>query len=132
MKILLRDAYYIFPISEQDMIGTYVFEREKPSDYFNYKICLQKEGKLLFYRFNKDGTIKKYSTGTWEFKGLDIETNIHHTGEYDVYINGLFKNLFTWEIGIGLNIIGQFGIDDLEQLTKISSKPCVAKTHNKY
>jgi hypothetical protein len=86
---------------------------------------LQKEGKLLFYRFNKDGTIKKYSTGTWKFKGLDIETNIEHTGEYDVYINGLFKNLFTWEIGIGLNIIGQFGIDDLEQLTKVSSKPCV-------
>ncbi len=130
IKILSHDAYYIFPISQKDMIGTYTFEREKTSDYFHYKICLQNNDKLLFYRFNKDGSIKKYSTGTWDFRGLNIKTKIKHTGEYDVYIDGLFKNFFTGKIGIGIFIVGHFGIDDLEQLQKTSSKPCIFKTHN--
>ena len=123
-RILLYDAYYIFPISKDDMIGTYTFEAKNRDDYFNYKICLKQNNKLLFYRFNKDGSVKKFSTGTWSFKGLDIDTKIEHTGEYDLAIQGLFKNLFTQEIGIGIIIVGHFGIDDMAQLRKISSEPC--------
>ena len=126
-KFLISDAYYIFPIDQKDMIGSYVFKQETNDDYFHYKVCLEDNGKLLFSRFNKDGTVKKFSEGTWVLDENDLKTEIDHTGMYDVYIEGLFKNLFTNEIGIGLFVIGHFGSNGLDQLKKNSSKPCIFK-----
>ena len=129
-KFLISDAYYIFPIKPKDILGSYVFKQKTNDDYFHYKLCLEDHGKLLFLRLNEEGTVKKFSKGTWILEENNIKTEIEHTGMYHMQIGGLFKNFFTNQIGIGIFIIGHFGIDDSAQLKKISSEPCLFNLGN--